>query len=84
MPRILELGRRDRAASGALGENFVSRYSIWYLYISLRAGWIAWVAPPVVERLGVRRRAIDAVDREVQVRGDGVAPTAWLPFPYDE
>lgn len=42
------------------------------------------MAPPVVERLGVRRRAIDAVDREVQVRGDGVAPTAWLPFPYDE
>jgi len=30
----------------------------------------------------IRLRETDAGDREVQVRGDGVAPTAWIPFPY--
>ncbi|AGN00676.1 hypothetical protein L593_03625 [Salinarchaeum sp. Harcht-Bsk1] len=30
----------------------------------------------------IRLRETDAGDREVQIRGDGVAPTGWIPFPY--
>jgi KaiC/GvpD/RAD55 family RecA-like ATPase len=32
----------------------------------------------------IRLRENDAGEREAQVRGDGVSPTAWLPFPYGE